>query len=161
MNAKKAGAALLAALLAAGGTGCFSLETSTTVHPEEEHVLVSNYGWYLFGFIPIVCGNADGESSFPFALFRNDVTMDKIQRAFMDYAEKQGKTDVYELSYSNDDTVLFEIPGTQFPVPIPYIVTYREIILSGSIRPPAAGPEGQPPAASPAPGAKPALEATR
>jgi hypothetical protein len=30
--------------------------------------------------------------------------------------------------------VLFEIPGTDFPIPLPYILTYREIQLSGVLK---------------------------
>lgn len=140
-SAARAGrrAAVAAALLAAAlvlCAGCFNLERAATANPGEEHVFVSNYGWYLFDFIPIACGNAAEDRWLPFVIFRNDVTMDKIQRAFMRSAERTGKTDMRDLTYRNDDTVLFMLPGVDFPIPIPYILTYREIQLSGTVKEP-------------------------
>ena len=134
MKAKNIVAPLAAAVLAAAGQGCFSLEHAPSVNRGEEHVLVSNYGWYLFGCIPLVCGNGAEDAWFPTVLFCDDVTMDKVQKSFMDYAAERGKTDIRELSYSNDDTVLFKLPFTDFPIPVPYVLTYREIMLSGMIR---------------------------
>ncbi len=70
----------------------------------------------------------------PWVMFRNDVTHDKVQRRFMMAAKKLGKTDIDNLTYIIDESVLFEIPGIEFPIPIPYLLTYRNIQLSGVIR---------------------------
>ena len=32
------------------------------------------------------------------------------------------------------DSILFEIPGLDFPLPIPYVFTYREMQLSGVMK---------------------------
>ncbi len=110
--------------------GCFSIESSVVRSTKQEHVLVSNYGWYLFHFIPLACGNASEDPLLPLVMFRNDVTMDKIQKQFFNYAKSQNK-EAMDLVYSNRETVLFEFPGSSVSFPVPYILTYREIQLSG------------------------------
>lgn len=123
-------AALCAASLL---SGCFSVNTAISPQSGEEHVVVRNYGWVLFNCIPLVCGNSAKDASSPWAFFRNDVTMDKIQAHFMDYAVRCGKRPE-DLKYTDYDSVLFDIPFVQFPLPIPYIICYREIQLSGNLR---------------------------
>ena len=104
--------------------GCYSMDISSNKaisHPSSssnevaraEHVVVSNYGWYLFNAIPLACGNADRDAKFPWK-----------------YARKQG-ADVGELTFFRDEQVFFSIPGSQFPVPIPYVLCFREIQFSG------------------------------
>ena len=116
-------------------TGCFSIETGTVPRSQSEHVVVANYGWYLFHFIPVACGNASKDRWLPWMVFRNDVTMQKIQSRFMDYAREHGGIEnVDNLSYTSRDSVMLEIPGLEIPLPIPYILTYRELQLSGEIR---------------------------
>ena len=48
----------------------------------------------------------------------------------MEYAREQG-ADVGELTFFRDEQVFFSIPGSQFPVPIPYVLCFREIQFSG------------------------------
>lgn len=115
-----------------GLTGCFSLDSGRFVRSNEEHVLVSNYGWYLFHYFPIACGNAEKNGWLPWTLFRNDVKMDKIQGRFMDYA---GDRKARDLAYTTTESVMLEIPGINLPLPIPYLLTYREIQLSGVLEP--------------------------
>ena len=69
----------------------------------------------------------------PWIFFRNDVTMDKIQHRFMEYARFYGKS-ARDMSYYTQESVLFEIPGTDFPIPLPYILTYKEVQLSGVLK---------------------------
>lgn len=118
-----------------GFSGCYSLSSSqwNNYSTGEEHVLVSNYGWYLFGVVPIACGNAAKNPVSPWAFFRNDVTMNKLQRNFMDYAETR-VCEPTDLFYYTRDSVLFSIPGSSLPIPIPYILTYKEIQLSGVLK---------------------------
>ena len=110
--------------------GCFSLESAKLARSGEENILVSNYGWYLFGVFPLATGNANADRIFPSVMFRNDVRMDKVQQRLISYAEESGRT-VKDLAYHNHDSILFNIPGLSFPIPIPYVLTYREIQLSG------------------------------
>ena len=136
MKTKFAGivlAAVLASALAAA-QGCFSIERARIESNGEEHLFVSNYGWYLFGCVPLVCGNASEDPLFPIVFFRDDVTMEKIQGRFMKRAKETKHDRIYNLSYSNDDSILFEIPGLDFPLPIPYVFTYREMQLSGVMK---------------------------
>ena len=128
---KKTGIAV--ALAAMCLAGCFSLERARIRSIDKEHVLVSNYGWYLFHFIPVACGNASFNAWTPWVAFRNDVTLDKIQSRFMNYANFYGKK-TRDMSYYTQESVLFEIPGTDFPVPLPYILTYKEVQLSGVLK---------------------------
>ena len=118
-------------LLTIIGTGCFSVEKGRLQTTGEEHVLVSNYGWYLFHFIPLACGNACEERYTPWVIFRNDVTMDKIQSRFFSYVDSQKDVKPVSVSYRTRETVLFEFPGSNIPIPLPYIFTYKEIQLSG------------------------------
>ena len=113
--------------------GCFTLDSADVHSTGEEHVCVGNRGWYLFNMVPLACGNAAEEPFMPWIFFRNDVTMDKIQKRFMDYANFYGKKPK-DLTYHTEESVLFEIPGTDFPVPVPYLLTYKEIQLSGVLK---------------------------
>jgi hypothetical protein len=69
----------------------------------------------------------------PWAFFRDDVTMDKVQYRFMDYAKNKG-VEISDLKYTYYDTVLFNLPIVQYPLPIPYLLCYREIQLSGNLK---------------------------
>ena len=56
--------------------GCYSVEVaSSPVLGEEvkQHVIVDCYGWYLFGSVPLICGNKNVDSWCPISLFRDDV----------------------------------------------------------------------------------------
>ena len=123
-----------AAAISGALSGCFTIENTKIEATGEHHVFVSNYGWYLFNCIPLVCGNASPNAKIPFVIFRNDVTMDKIQRRFMERAKSISDGEIHDLSYSNDDSVLFEVPGLEFPFPIPYVLTYQETMLSGVVK---------------------------
>ena len=113
--------------------GCFSVDVGRLEATGGENLTVSNYGWYLFNFIPLASGNASKERLAPWVFFRNDVTMDKVQRRFFEYARENGRT-AQELTYHNYESILFELPGTNFKIPVPYLLTYREIQLSGVLR---------------------------
>ncbi len=114
-------------------SGCFTLDTADIRTTGEEHICVGNSGWYLFHFIPLACGNASEDPAMPWIFFRNDVTMDKIQHRFMSYANFYGKK-TRDMAYYTQESVLFEIPGTDFPIPLPYILTYKEVQLSGVLK---------------------------
>lgn len=126
-------AAALAALLPGLLTGCFTVESGVSRVSGATHLLVSNYGWYLFDTIPLVCGNAKPDRLTPFVLFRDDVTMDKVQQRFMNSAAAQG-TSADDLVYRGFDSVMLSLPGVDIPLPLPYLLTYRELQLSGHLR---------------------------
>lgn len=117
-------------------TGCFSLDTGVSDITREEQILVSNYGWKLFDCIPLFCGNAtEGTSGkvFPFVLFRDDVTMDKIQGRLMSYAARNQRQ-VDHLVYHDFSSVMLYLPMIGEVLPIPYVLTYRELQLSGVLK---------------------------
>ena len=122
-----------AAVLAVALAGCFSLETATLSKSGDENVLVTNYGWYLFNLIPLATGNATENAVAPTVMFRNDVTMDKVQGRVVKYARQKGK-ELRDMAYYNRSSVMFNIPGTNFPIPVPYVLTFREIQLSGVLK---------------------------
>ena len=121
--------------------GCFSMDIATTssleksaLSPEDgrpkEHVVVSNYGWYLFNWIPLACGNATPDAMFPWKFFSNQVTSDLLHDRMMAHAAAQN-ADVKDFVFFRDEKVIFDLPGTNFPIPIPYVLCYREIQFSG------------------------------
>ena len=129
-------------LLAAG---CFSLETSplgdAAGHSIElfgndaqatEHVVVSNFGWYFFNRWPIVCGNAHVDKTLPWRFFRNDVDADVLQRRLIDYASER-ECDVKDLHVFNNEEVLMSIGVGGVSLPLPYVVSYRELQYSCSL----------------------------
>lgn len=128
-SVKLAGAVLAAACC----SGCFTLDVGRLDSTGDENLLVTNYGWYLFNWIPLASGNASKRHWTPWVLFRDDVTMDKVQRRFIDYARDHGKAPT-EMTYHNYESILFEVPGSNFKIPIPYLFTYREIQLSGVLK---------------------------
>lgn len=123
----------LFALLALAA-GCFSMDATPmrlrTLHGvPTEHVLIANNGWYLFNAWPLACGNAYEDATFRWRLFRDDVNADILQDRLTRYAARKGR-DVTELNVFNDEQVLLSIPGTSFPLPVPYVLTFRETQLS-------------------------------
>lgn len=121
-------------LLAAG---CFSLETAPfpaeadsriRIHASSgeprEHIMVANDGWFLFNVWPLASGNPNANSWLPFRLFRNCVHEDILQDRLTRYAKALGYS-VSDLVLLSNEQVFLSIPGTELPVPIPYILTYR------------------------------------
>ena len=112
-------------------SGCFTVDSVKTPS-RAHHIVVGNYGWYLFNKIPLVCGNASEKPLFPWVFFRNDVTQRKIQARFM----KEAADFVYEpqdLVWHTNETILFTF-GTAIQIPIPYVLTYKERQLSGVLK---------------------------
>ena len=123
--------------------GCFSMDVATTdslkksaLTPADgspkEHVVVSNYGWYLFNCIPLACGNAAPDATFPWKFFSNQVTSGILHDRMMAHAAAHN-ADIKDLTFFRDEKVIFDLPGTDFPVPIPYVLCYREIQFSGTL----------------------------
>lgn len=136
--------------------GCFSLESTPlgganghsiklygTDEQASEHVVVSNFGWYLFNRWPIVCGNAHVGRSLPWRFFRNDVDENVLQRRLMDYASARG-CNVTDLQIFSNSEVLMSIGVGGVYLPLPYVISYRELQYSCSLtrkRPAPSGPD--------------------
>lgn len=112
--------------------GCFTVDKAVAPN-SNTHIHIENYGWYLFGVIPLVCGNATPENIFPFALFRDDVTMDKLQR-HVDIISQKTHTTTSNMSYIGKEEIFFQVPFSNISVPIPYFITYRDLQLSGELK---------------------------
>ena len=134
---------ILAGLGLLAVSGCFSFESTPIgggtadglrIHATDgdpvEHVVVANNGWYLFNLWPLASGNAAVDAKFPWRFFRNDVHERIMHDRMTRYAA--GKScDIEEMNVFNDEQVLLSIPGTSFPLPIPYVFTFRELQVSG------------------------------
>ena len=152
---------VLVALLLCGG--CFTMATATNDALKRsrhssmagtpiEHVVVSNYGWYLFNCIPLVCGNSRPNAFFPWAFFSDEVTTDVVQNRLTDYAARKN-ANLAEVNLYVNDSVLFELSGTSVPIPMPYVLCYHERLVSALLlEMPALPPQKQ------APGPKPAVD---
>lgn len=132
----------LAFLALLGLSGCFSFETSpigggtadglrlpASAGAPVEHVVVANTGWFLFNFIPVACGNTADDATLPWKFFRNSVHERVLHDRITKYAAER-QCDLEELNVFNDEQVLLSIPGTSFPIPLPYIITFREMQIS-------------------------------
>jgi hypothetical protein len=131
----------LACIAMAFLAGCFSMDVATTsslkksaLSPEDgrpmEHIVVANYGWFLFNWIPIACGNARPGASFPWRFFSNHVDSALLHDRMMSHAAAKN-ADVRDLVFTRDEKVIFDLPSTDIPLPIPYILCFREIQFSG------------------------------
>ena len=123
--------------------GCYSMDIASTsslkksaLSPEDEkpmeHVVVSNYGWYLFNWIPLACGNATPDATFPWKFFSHQVSSTLLHDRMMAHAAALN-ADVKDLTFFRDEKVIFDLPGLDFPLPIPYVLCYREIQFSGTL----------------------------
>lgn len=122
---------IMLALALALSAGCFSVEVaeSPVLGPDSAgHVMVSNYGWTLFGCIPVVCGNANAESWCPFTFFWNDLKPEFAKDKLDAVTAERGAvaTDVW---YYGTNDVLFDF----YYAPIPWIIVYKEVNISANL----------------------------
>lgn len=108
-------------------TGCFTVDSSP-IKGGGEHVVMRNYGWKFFDWIPLLCGSTS-EKGAGVAFFRDDVTYEKIQARFVKYAN--GRT-IESPVFDENDEKFISMLGV--PIVIPYLFTYQEITLSGTLR---------------------------
>ena len=99
-------------------TGCMSTEVSKSEVCGTEHIFVSDYGWKLFNWIP---------------LFRSDITLERVQNEVAAESKKRGKV-AADLTVHKYDTVTFDIPLVVISIPIPYVICYHEIQVSGVLK---------------------------
>ena len=99
-------------------TGCMSTEVSKSEVCGTEHIFVSDYGWKIFNWIP---------------LFRPDITLERVQNEMAAESKRRGKT-ATELVYHNYDEMSFDIPLLVITLPLPYIICYHEVQISGVLQ---------------------------
>lgn len=131
------GLVICASALLTGG-GCVTIDEShpgtldkfaiaSTKGGPEEHIVVSNYGYYLFNCIPIFCGNVNPDSSSAISMFSDDVTLEATQKVLIDTV-KARKCRVVSLQPYAKSTCFFSM--------IPYLgntlglVWYKEVQMS-------------------------------
>ena len=73
-------------------TGCFSVDVAESPVLGERsagHVYVSNWGWTLFGCVPLVCGNANFDSWCPVTFFKDEIRPDIAYDKLVSLAERK------------------------------------------------------------------------
>ena len=120
--------------LALACSGCFTLDRaeSPLLAPDAEaHIVVRNYGWNLFGCIPLVCGNADVDSIWGSTFFMDEVTPEVVHGVLARHAAETG-CDVRDFQLFHDRKALF-VPLSIGYIPIPWIVQYKEVDVSATL----------------------------
>ena len=115
-------------------TGCFTVDSASSalLEPDaDEHVIVRNYGWNLFGVIPLVCGNADVDSIWGSTFFMDEVTPEVVHGVLARHAEETG-CDIRDFQLFHDRKALF-VPLSIGYIPIPWIVQYKEVDVSATL----------------------------
>ena len=107
-----------AAALALGLGGCLTVDHAASEVTGVEHVVVSDYGWKLFNVFPI---------------FRSEISQGRVQQTLLDYAAARGKR-AENLTCFNYETVMFDVPTLSVTIPVPYLVCYQKIQISGVLR---------------------------
>lgn len=113
-------------------SGCFVVDTAKTppIMGEDavEHVVAYNYGWNLFGCLPIVCGNDNLDSWCAFTFFKDEVRNDLVQAKIIKYAEDHN-CDLKDLMLFHDRDVFFDF----YYAPIPWVIQYKEVNCSATL----------------------------
>lgn len=113
-------------------TGCFSVDVvSSPILGEDidSHVVVSNYGWALFGCIPLVCGNENADSWCPFTFFKNEIKPSLAYDKLVSLAE-QRRCELTDVHFLSDNDVLFDA----WYAPVPWVLVYKETNLSANLK---------------------------
>lgn len=122
-----------------GFPGCFSLESTPLGAPHANctiqgeavaHVVVSNFGWYFFDCWPIVCGNITPGKEGGFSFFRDTVDEKLMLNRILSYAAERD-CDIVDLQLFNNDEVLMTIGIGGLSLPLPYVISFRDMQYSG------------------------------
>lgn len=115
-------------------SGCMSIERSATEYVTAgdivvpgEQILISNYGYYLFGFIPLFTGSDTGSGT---SFFVDDATLDKTQKYLSKLADEEGAAVVHiqpKVSSTCSFSVIPMIGSTLG------IVWYKDVQLSATM----------------------------
>ena len=95
-----------------------STEVSRSEVCGTEHIFVDDYGWKLFNWIP---------------LFRSDITIERVQKELMAESARRGKV-ATDIVYHTLDKVSFDIPLVVVTIPLPYVLCYHEVQISGVLK---------------------------
>ena len=137
MNNHRFAVAVLASALL---SGCYSIHVASSqdfsncrLAAEENrvptsHMLVQNDGWFLFDKLPLICGNANTESWFPWTLFKDEVGIDYVQKAIVRRAKMRGER-IVQMNVINQNATLMSFPGTQ-GLAVPYLICHHETQIS-------------------------------
>lgn len=114
--------------------GCMSIERSTTELVTEngvvipgEQIIISNYGYYLFGSIPLFTGSDTGLGV---SFFSDGATLDKTQKYLSKLADKEKSAIVHIQPMVNSTCSFSAIPVIGSTLGLFW---YREVQLSATI----------------------------
>lgn len=114
--------------------GCMSIERSTTEFVTEggivipgEQIIISNYGYYLFGSIPLFTGSDTGSGT---SFFSDGATLDKTQRYLSKLADKENSAIVHIQPMVNSTCSFSAIPVIGSTLGLFW---YKEVQLSATI----------------------------
>lgn len=132
-------AAGLAAAMAAA-SGCVSIDrcgaekleglsiNGTNAKPVE-HIVVSNFGYYLFNMFPLVSGNANPDRWFPISFFSDQVKLPKMQSILAAEVQKHHGLELAELTSHYDSSPCFTV-SLDMKSWFGILFCYREVQLS-------------------------------
>lgn len=122
-------------------SGCYSFDATPIPLAEygslagdnglpKEHVIVENYGWYLFNTVPLITGDTAGDTRGSMSFFSDEVTLDKLQHNLMLYAKEKGYRCADLTVDYNATCMLSMVPyvGTTFG-----ILWYKELQVSANL----------------------------
>ena len=139
MKPKSYLAAALVAVLAAV-SGCVSIDrcgaetlgglsiNGTDAKPVE-HIVVSNFGYYLFNIFPLVSGNANPDRWFPILFFSDHVKLPKMQTLLAAEVQKRQGVEIAELTSNYDAAPCFSVSLDPKSL-LGLLFCYREIQVS-------------------------------
>ena len=144
-------AAALAAAIAAA-SGCVSIDrcgaerleglsiNGTDAKPVE-HIVVSNFGYYLFNMFPLVTGNANPDRWIPIRFFSDHVKLQKMQSILATEVQKHHGLELAELTSHYDSSPCFTVSLDPKSL-LGMLFCYREVQLSAVLveAPPAKEP---------------------
>ena len=111
--------------------GCFSVKVASSPILGEDvktHVTVDNYGWYLFGCLPLACGTEKLDSWCAFSLFCDEVRPEIAYGKLKDVAAREN-CEIRDYFMINDNDVLFNF----FDFNIPWIIVTKEVSISANL----------------------------
>lgn len=124
-------AAALSALAGCTGvdqSGAHNAPKIENIDGQYKRVLVTNYGYYLFNWIPLASG---GESDGSFDMFSDNVNVEDAMKTLNSECEKLGSTELADLQVQNTSTCFFKWSpffGSTFG-----IYWYKEVQVSATI----------------------------
>ena len=114
-----------------GTSGCFSVDVVESPILGERsggHAVVCNYGWTLFGCVPLVCGNDNSDSWCPLTFFKDEIRPEYVHAKLVSLAESR-ECDIEDLDLMGDNYVLFDA----WYAPVPWVLVYKETNISANL----------------------------